>query len=1017
MKIFSLAFFRTPIKSVLLFLITISICFAFVFRVSNYLLVKKEIQRLTEYYQAIGVLHSGWQDNKEVISYLSKQNNVQTVNEYHYIPGIIQDGFCNADTDNSAPGYGGFLVTFYATFKNWDGERFYFLTEDVLVGRPEILMSGQIAAMTFDGMSSYPVTYEDISSHLEQGSRYLVRGMFFPNDPRCIVKNGTTSMFFSDLSNCFTEVSEEDSKLKWYELSYEERMGYESLRSLNLIATTDMTILPETQQEAPNIYLVDGRWLDLNDNISSRKVCVINSGFATLRNLEVGDTITIKLKDIPSYFGTFYPINTTDFDIERNAEIQTDVYTIVGIFEYLKPYTYTMLRNNAYIPRSAIPNSFTNYDYNLLDQEIYERLAQIITSNLMVPPGEISFSLTDPNAELFFMLNTYNDLEQMGYEIEFLENNWDDFQMAIRPIESSSALNAVFFTGALIITLSLLTFFYYLSQRRNIAIARALGVSVKRCVLEVSIPMLLTGSLGACIGGYLAWYHMLEDAEKTLNVFSSFQKGTVAILSNWILVIQLIIILFFLLLVDICFSMSLAHHSILTLLQNGTTMKRPSAVLIEHSASYSSPYITELPHIQQLKTQSSRHIGIKHIGEFVWQAISRSKIKTVITILLTIAFSICIVSVPITIIGSQEEIDFLLKNTKVEAELFPLDTTQKTWGSGFIRQDTVDMLLESGFVLDIYLEGYAWGGIISYTPELDNLNSYIHEEKVTRKPILSFADEARFLSSAGSGEFVTITYLDNQDGTLFNLDWEESGFPVVVPESIYREFGSEIYLYYKGIKMCKVAGYYNGIVPGNVDDAEPILVPLNGYQTMSNERNVYCKAHVTLNPNLNQNLAQFQDLLNASSINQGGMVALRSVIWDEELRLAVTPLKKSVELMTVIYPMIWVLSLLISAGVALLLALASAKEVALMRVLGTPKFCSHIMVTLQIFFTSSFGLFLSWAMTLVCIGKTRPDLLKYALESLSMYIAIYLLIVVVASGIGTLFVMSKKPLELLQVKE
>ena len=54
------AFFRStlrqPVKTVLLLILTGLITFAFVARMSEYLLIKQETDRLGEYYQAIGML-------------------------------------------------------------------------------------------------------------------------------------------------------------------------------------------------------------------------------------------------------------------------------------------------------------------------------------------------------------------------------------------------------------------------------------------------------------------------------------------------------------------------------------------------------------------------------------------------------------------------------------------------------------------------------------------------------------------------------------------------------------------------------------------------------------------------------------------------------------------------------------------------------------------------------------------------------------------------------------------------
>ena len=75
-----------------------------------------------------------------------------------------------------------------------------------------------------------------------------------------------------------------------------------------------MSALPMVQEDEPDIYLTDGRWLNGGDDAAGSRVCVVNANFASLRNLSLGDTLTIRLRDIPSYIGYS---NDADEGIER----------------------------------------------------------------------------------------------------------------------------------------------------------------------------------------------------------------------------------------------------------------------------------------------------------------------------------------------------------------------------------------------------------------------------------------------------------------------------------------------------------------------------------------------------------------------------------------------------------------------------------------------------------------------------------------------------------------------------
>ena len=148
-----------------------------------------------------------------------------------------------------------------------------------------------------------------------------------------------------------------------------------------------------------------------------------------------------------------------------------------------------------------------------------------------------------------------------------------------------------------------------------------------------------------------------------------------------------------------------------------------------------------------------------------------------------------------------------------------------------------------------------------------------------------------------------------------------------------------------------------------------------------------------------------------------GATALRAVIWDEELRLAVAPLENSIELMEVLYPVTLVLSLLVAAGIAVLFVMTSAKEAAIMRVLGTSRLRSRVMLALQTAFTSAAGLLIGLAGVLAYTGRTRPELLAGLIGASALCAVLYLLAAIIGAAVSSTAVTSKNPLELLQVRE
>ena len=111
---------------------------------------------------------------------------------------------------------------------------------------------------------------------------------------------------------------------------------------------------------------------------------------------------------------------------------------------------------------------------------------------------------------------------------------------------------------------------------------------------------------------------------------------------------------------------------------------------------------------------------------------------------------------------------------------------------------------------------------------------------------------------------------------------------------------------------------------------------------------------------------------------------------DGELRQAVSPLERALELMRMLYPVVLALSLLSAAGVAVLFVMLLAKEAAILRVQGTAKIQTILMLSLQQVFTCFSGLTIGLTGILLYIGGTRPDLLPGIAPGTAVCAAAYL---------------------------
>jgi len=127
-----------------------------------------------------------------------------------------------------------------------------------------------------------------------------------------------------------------------------------------------------------------------------------------------------------------------------------------------------------------------------------------------------------------------------------------------------------------------------------------------------------------------------------------------------------------------------------------------------------------------------------------------------------------------------------------------------------------------------------------------------------------------------------------------------------------------------------------------------------------------------------------------------------------ELVLVVMPLESNLSLMRILYPMVIALSFVLSLGLCLLIALQNAKNAALMRVLGLPKFKTRLNLFMELVAVCFIGLLVGLAAVLV-MGVALPEALLLA--------GVYLTGAVIGAIIGVIIISSKTPLDLLQVRE
>ena len=586
-RVFLKSTLRQPVRTVFLLLLIGVISFAFATRAGEYLLIRQEVAEAGSYYRSIGTLEALREDvdYHAVTEYLEENERVDVVNKRRAITGLIQDGFPNADVDglNYLPNYepemigdlidcNPYDIVFYGTYsfstymQDGDVTSDYrrFTVDEVVVGRPEHITEGKDIIVVYSDTGT-----GDEGEQLQEGERYLIRAAYDYLDPR------TWDAYDRDSFQYFIQKSlwhdgpwsiEAPGDLDLEQPQYarfaqEIQVVRENQYSLSMTTYEDLSAYAYLLED--NMYLVDGRWFTAEDNASGKPMCVLNQGFAASRGLEVGDTLTLKLRNIGHYNGYVgdpdWSVDMEDY-LSDEIPVETVTFEIVGISALTYPYQSDFSLWN-YCTSNAVPDEF-----------VYTYPTEDTASN---------FVINDPEEEDAFLVETEEDLLALGFRVVFAETGWDNFKATTDAMTGAALGNVLIFGVVLLACLLLASFLYFRFRWRDVAISRALGVPAGKCVGSAALPLILVGGIGTVAGCALAWAYVDANAASLLSALTELSGGesgeaaaeAAALPIPWLVLLMagLIVLLVVLALI---FSAATARKSPLALLQGGSNRKK-----------------------------------------------------------------------------------------------------------------------------------------------------------------------------------------------------------------------------------------------------------------------------------------------------------------------------------------------------------------------------------------------------------------------------------------------------------
>ena len=813
-----------------------------------------------------------------------------------------------------------------------------------------------------------------------------------------------------------------------YYLQDEMDLITQNLSSVTVIETKDITAVPRFMD--PRVTRLwdtplspAGRWLTHEDYLYGNPVAVIPSLLAFRRDISIGDSITITLRDNPRPNWIDTPTTSTwargienwwdnsaqnwwgmiDAAHEDWPSFPTYELTleVVGIYAFTPANMNNFTSSEIFIPAGLMPEGF-GWDGSPMLTGMY------------------SFALDSPRSEEAFLRDTRSALYALGFAAVFMPNDFENLAAATDPIRMSITVNLIVFGAASALILAFVVLLYLRQWRKSVAIAQALGVPRGNVLRQLYAPVVILWVPSMIIGGLIAWFFALAQADATLAVLAAYDA---VVLPQIYLLFILCGLLIVFILAGVWFGgYSVVRRPVLEQLQGGT-QKRQKINFIDSGVvpeGFALGSFELLPMPAKIGFGSRLRASLRHSMRLIF----RTPGKTALALLLALLFVFSLGWLNNTIYSTEAEVELLWETTVIDAEIFRVfdGDAQSGWWPAFITPETWNAIEYSGFLKDAYLEAFAmiqeavddtWTSYgffgVSHLEGLiaENTRTVVDEQL----GVICADMEIEFLPGFGPEDFVYVPGASvpfvirrtMEEPTLHFEDW--SGHVIGVFDGGLQR---GVNLYGEGFPIYVMpVEHHRDIFAGDSF--------FYGIWSMDTYYPPFMTARFTIDPARNREIERLREIteptLHSNNLGEwwGGSIPLMLHINDDVIYSVIMPMEQSLSFLRILYPIAIGVAFLLALGLSLLTMLQSAKNAAIMRVLGKPRSASQIMLCAEQLIVCISGILLGLLALIIfggIIGIT-PFILA------GMYFAG----AVIGSVAGAFVISMRAPLDLLQVRE
>ena len=798
---------------------------------------------------------------------------------------------------------------------------------------------------------------------LKTGQKYLFRGKY----DRINSNNRLTlKPLFKDGSLYYEYDGKQVDDPKFKELKRELEVLNDNTHTFQLTGTKDMKSIPFTQESMNDYFLIDGRWINYDDHNAESKVCIINKNFALKRGLEIGSTLSVQFREMVSGIG--YIEAESDlakyYKLKKSKSVE---YKVVGIYDTER---YEGL-SQIYVPLSTFPEE---YGESTIDNKT-----------------TYSFKLRSSKIQSKFLKKNYEQLYDAGYELKFIDNNAEKYWEDSKQIQESVLRNSLISIIAMIIVQLYIVMVIFRDRKLDYAIERMIGISQNTAnrhmlygVYSIFIPGALIGGGAGVLYAIIKAKDQLKGSENTeIPIFNN----------NFIIYIVLIIIFVLILSVVIikAFQSRLNKSSLIDIIQSGSNRTRYKEQIWKDEKVYlDNENLIDAVKVQKELSMSQYNDkkATRSIFKYSLKTNRRSYLIVLSVAGVTAVMIFSLLFINQTIIKNTSQIDKAYNTIQLEGKIVVndiLDAAHK--GVAEIPHSQLDNLLKTNLIEDYTAKGFRLYNRLFIERDGIEKEYEIGDESLIDR--LSFLNIGVY-SSNKLFEFpdglsvLNLKLFDGYSKMGFNDDWviedsskqrfkvlDESGnvephtfkikgeykgkrIPILVSRKAMQQFGiqendrialftmnGEIYKVY-----AEVAGTFDniasiereGMLSAKNEESSVIIYPFNAIKVIESNKTYYSDLKLKFKPEINRRLLEYKTKLNDMvSKNEENIYKLNLQIWDDELTKVIGPLEKNLEILEVVYPIIFGLTVVLSLVFSLLTIFRKTRDVAIFRTLGIKK--------------------------------------------------------------------------------